>query len=89
MCLQKQKCLLRELLTLLGQLHIPKDQSENSKLMKMIFLTVGETNFSKIPHTYSSKKMVELKKSAMNGRSLCTTAYKTKLQDVISILKLL
>lgn len=92
MCFQKQKCLLRELLSLLGQLHIPKDQLGNLKLMKMIFSTVGETN-SKIPHTYSSKKtrgdLVELKKSAMNGRSPCTTACKTKLQDVISILKLL
>ena len=71
MCLQKQKCLLRELQSLLGQLHIPKDQLENLKLMKMIFSTVGETN-SKIPCAYSSKKtrgdLVELKKSAMNGR---------------------
>ena len=72
MCLQKQKCHLRELLRLLlGQLHIPKDQFENLKLMKMIFSTVGESHL-KIPHTYSFKKKrgdsVELKKSAMNGR---------------------
>lgn len=91
MCLQKQKCHQHELLSLLGQPHTPKDQPENSKLMRMIFSMVGGTSYMIADAYFALKtrdKLVVLKKFAMNERYSCTTAYKTRLQGVISILKL-